>query len=95
MAKCIKKELAEAKISVPQGAFYFFADLKYYLEGMKRDDRDFCNRLLERRSVVLVPGSFFGANGAGHARVTFVSEPEKRIEEGVKAVAEYVFSFTF
>jgi len=95
MAKCIKKELPEAKISVPQGAFYFFTDLSYYLEGMKRDDRDFCNRLLERKSVVLIPGSFFGANGAGHTRITFVSEPEVRIEAGIRAVAEYVFSFTF
>jgi len=95
MAKCIKKELPEAKISVPQGAFYFFTDLSYYLEGMKRDDRDFCNRLLERKSVVLIPGSFFGANGAGHTRITFVSEPEDRIEAGIRAVAEYVFSFTF
>jgi len=95
MAKCIKKELPEAKISVPQGAFYFFVNLNYYLDGMKRDDKDFCNRLLERKSIVLIPGSFFGANGAGHTRVTFVSEPEKRIEEGIRAVAEYVFSFTF
>jgi aspartate aminotransferase len=95
MAKCIRKYLPEAKISVPQGAFYFFVDLKYYLDGMKRDDRDFCNRLLERKSIVLIPGSFFGANGAGHARVTFVSEPEQRIEAGIKAVAGYVFSFTF
>lgn len=95
MAKCIRKDLPEAKISVPQGAFYFFADINYYLEGMKRDDKDFCNRLLERKSVVMIPGSFFGDNGVGHVRVTFVSEPEERIEAGIKAVAEYVFSFTF
>ena len=95
MAKCIRADLPEAKISVPQGAFYFFVDLGYYLEGMRRDDRDFCNRLLERKSIVLIPGSFFGANGAGHTRITFVSEPEHRIEAGIRAVAEYVFSFTF
>jgi len=95
MAECLQKELPEAKTSVPQGAFYFFVNLKYYLERMRRDDADFCNRLLERKSIVLVPGSFFGANGAGHARVTFVSEPEDRIEAGIRAVAEYVFSFTF
>jgi len=95
MAKCIRKYLPEAKISVPHGAFYFFVNLNYYLEGMKRDDSDFCNRLLERKSVVLIPGSFFGANGAEHTRVTFVSEPEERIEAGIKAVGEYVFSFTF
>ena len=94
MAKCIQKYLPEAKTSLPQGAFYFFVDLKYYLDGMKRDDTDFCNRVLERKSIVLIPGSFFGANGAGHTRVTFVSEPEQRIETGIKAVAGYVSSFT-
>jgi len=95
MAKCIREYLPEAKLSVPQGAFYFFVDLKHYLDDMKRDDKDFCNRLLERKSVVLVPGSFFGTNAANHTRVTFVSEPEDRIEAGIKAVAGYVFSFTF
>jgi len=95
MSKCIREYLPEAKLSVPHGAFYFFVDMKHYLEDMKRDDKDFCNRLLERKSVVLVPGSYFGANAANHARVTFVSEPEDRIEAGMKAVAGYVFSFTF
>jgi aspartate aminotransferase len=95
MAKCIREYLPEAKLSVPHGAFYFFVDLKHYLDDMKRDDKDFCNRLLERKSVVLVPGSYFGVNAANHARVTFVSEPEDRIEAGIKAVAGYVFSFTF
>jgi len=95
MAKCIREYLPKAKLSIPQGAFYFFVDLKHYLDDMKRDDKDFCNRLLERKSVVLIPGSFFGTNAANHARVTFVSEPEERIEAGMKAVAGYVFSFTF
>lgn len=62
---------------------------------MSRDDKDFCNGLLERKGVVLVPGSYFGSNGEGHARMTFVSEPEERTKAGIGAVAEYVFSFTF
>lgn len=95
MAECIRKHLPEAKTLVPPGAFYFFVNLKHYLDDMKRDDADFCNRLLERKSVVLIPGSFFGANGADHTRVTFVSEPEERIEAGIRAIAGYVFSFTF
>jgi len=95
MAQCIKKELPEARTSLPAGAFYFFVNLNYYLNNMKRNDTDFCNRLLERKSIVLVPGSYFGAKGAGHTRVTFVSEPEERIKAGIRAVGEYVFSFTF
>jgi len=94
MAKCIKKKLPEARTSLPGGAFYFLVDMNHYLKGMRSDDRDFCNRVLERKSVGLVPGSHFGANGAGHTRVTYVSEPEERIEAGMRAVAEYVSSPT-
>lgn len=67
--------MAEAKTSLPQGAFYFFVHFGYCLEGMKRDNRIFCNGL-ERKNVVLATASGSGANGAGHTRVTFASEPE-------------------
>jgi len=95
MAKCIERDLPQAKTSLPAGAFYFFVDMTHYLDAMKRNDKDFCNRVLERKSVVMIPGSFFGANSAGHVRMTFVSEPEERISLGIKAIAGYVFSFTF
>jgi aspartate/methionine/tyrosine aminotransferase len=35
---------------------------------------------------------FFGDNGRGHIRLTFVSEPEERIELGFKKVADFVSS---
>ena len=46
------------------------------------------------KGVVVIPGSFFGEMGADHVRMTFVSEPEERIELGVKQIAEYVSSST-
>ena len=95
MEKCIKEHLPDAKTVRPDGAFYFLADMRRYLAAMDRDEQDFCNRLLYRKSVVVIPGSFFGEKGAGHVRMTFVSEPEERIEVGVKRMAEYVFSFAF
>lgn len=95
MEKCIKEQLPEAKTARPDGAFYFFVDIKRYLEAMERNDQEFCNRLLHRKSVVAIPGSFFGEKGAGHIRMTFVSEPEERIELGIRQMAEYVFSFAF
>jgi aspartate aminotransferase len=95
MEKCIKEQLPEAKTVRPDGAFYFLVDMRRYLASMNRDEEDFCNRLLYRKGVVVIPGSFFGEKGAGHVRMTFVSEPEERIEVGVKKMAEYVFSFAF
>jgi aspartate aminotransferase len=95
MEKSIKEHLPDAKTAKPDGAFYFFVDMRHYLAAMDRDEEDFCNRLLYRKSVVVIPGAFFGDKGAGHVRMTFVSEPEERIEVGVKHMAEYVFSFAF
>jgi aspartate aminotransferase len=95
MAKAIRQYLPDAKTVTPDGAFYFFVDMRRYLKSMDRNEEDFCNRLLSRKGVVAIPGSFFGANGAGHVRMTFVSEPEERIEAGMKRIGEYVFSYAF
>lgn len=93
MYKLIKEYLPEARTVMPDGAFYFFVDIKYYLEAMNRDDEEFANRLLYRKNVVVIPGSHFGEMGRGHVRMTFVSEPEDRIEEGVKRMGAFVFSY--
>ena len=95
MEKAIAQYLPEAKTVRPDGAFYFFVDMRRYLEAMDRNAQEFCNHLLNRKGVVVIPGSFFGENGAGHVRFTFVSEPEERIDQGVKRIGEYVFSFAF
>ena len=95
MGECIKKHLPEAKTTRPAGAFYYFVDMTSYLSKMQRDDEAFCERLLYRKNVAVIPGSFFGRGGERHVRMTFVSEPKERIELGAKAIAEYVFSYTF
>jgi len=95
MDKCIKEYLPEAQTVKPDGAFYYFVDMRRYLDAMDRDEEALCNRLLYRKSVVGIPGRFFGENGAGHIRLTFVSEPEDRIEMGMRRIGEYVFSYAF
>ncbi|MGA2791898.1 MAG: pyridoxal phosphate-dependent aminotransferase, partial [Candidatus Bathyarchaeia archaeon] len=95
MEKAIEESLPEARTVRPEGAFYFFVDMRRYLKSMERDEEEFCNRLMSRKGVVVIPGSFFGEKGAGHVRMTFVSEPEQRIEQGVKRIGEYVFSYAF
>jgi aspartate aminotransferase len=95
MEEAIKQYLPEAGLVRPDGAFYFFVDMRHYLELMDRDEQDFCNRLLTRKGVIVIPGSYFGSKGVGHVRFTFVSEPEDRIKVGVQRIGEYVFSYAF
>jgi len=95
MEEAIKQYLPEAGLVRPDGAFYFFVDMRHYLQAMDRDEQDLCNRLLTRKGVIVIPGSYFGDKGVGHVRFTFVSEPEDRIKLGVQRVGEYVFSYTF
>jgi aspartate aminotransferase len=95
MEKAIEENLPEAKTVRPDGAFYFFVDIKRYLKSMEQNVEEFCNHLMTSKGVVVIPGSFFGEKGAGHVRMTFVSEPEERIAAGVKRMGEYVFSFAF
>jgi aspartate aminotransferase len=95
MEKAIKENLPDARTVRPDGAFYFFVDIKRYLKSMEQNEEEFCNQLMARKGVVVIPGSFFGEKGAGHVRMTFVSEPEERIATGLKRMGEYVFSFAF
>ena len=95
MGECLKRYLPEAKTVKPRGAFYFFVNMSAYLAKMERMDEEFSNRVLYRKNVAVIPGSFFGSGGQQHIRLTFVSEPEERIEAGIRGIGEYVFSYTF
>lgn len=95
MYQMIQEYLPEARTVLPEGAFYFFVDMRRYLEAMGRNDEEFANRLLYRKSVVVIPGRYFGSKGVGHVRMTFVTEPEERIREGIKRIAAYVSSYMF
>lgn len=44
----------------PDGAFYFFADVHEYYKGGIANSTDFCNALLEKKHVAIVPGVAFG-----------------------------------
>ena len=59
------KEIPNIKINLPEGAFYFFPDIRFYL-GKKAGDRvietaqDLCMYLLEEHRLALVTGEAFG-----------------------------------
>lgn len=95
MREQIRRHLPEARTTTPAGAFYYFVDMSSYLEKMDRTDEGFADRLLLRKSVVIIPGSYFGEGGRQHIRLTFVSEPEERIRVGFEHIDEYITSYTF
>ncbi|HXX72157.1 MAG TPA: pyridoxal phosphate-dependent aminotransferase [Candidatus Acidoferrales bacterium] len=95
MVQAIAKYLPDAKTVTPDGAFYFFVDMRKYLTTMQITDEQFCSNLTKQKSVIAIPGSFFGEKGVGHIRLTFVSEPEERLDAGMKRIGEFVFSYAF
>ena len=95
MGNAIAKYLPEARTVTPDGAFYFFVDMRKYLAAMQITDEQLCGHLTTQKSVIAIPGSFFGEKGVGHIRLTFVSEPDERIDIGMKRIGEFVFSFAF
>jgi aminotransferase len=66
----------------PEGAFYVFPSIK--TTGMSSDE--FCEKLLKKQAVAVIPGNAFGKSGEGYIRVSYayslkhLSEAVKRIE---------------
>ena len=57
---------------VPEGAFYLFPDVR--ASGL--DSETFALRLLDECGVACVPGTAFGACGAGHVRMSYATSME-------------------
>ena len=69
----------------PRGAFYAFPEI-----GISRlDDLAFAERLLFEERVAVVPGSVFGARGAGHVRACYATSMEQ-IEEALHRIERFV-----
>ncbi len=60
----------------PRGSFYAFPSVA--VTGLS--DKDFALGLLEAEKVAVVPGTAFGANGAGFVRACFATGDEQLIE---------------
>jgi aspartate/methionine/tyrosine aminotransferase len=71
-------------VEPPQGAFYFFLDFK----GLKLSSNVICERILEEAGVGLTPGSAFGAQGEGFARMTIAASDED-VAAGFKAILDW------
>jgi aminotransferase len=75
---------------LPRGSFYAFPDIS--VTGLS--EKDFAVGLLQTEKVAMVPGTAFGANGAGFCRACFATsyeqliEASNRIERHVQSLAK-------
>jgi aminotransferase len=69
----------------PRGAFYAFPSVA----STGLDSLEFARRLLEDRKVAMVPGTAFGAAGAGFCRASFSTSYE-RIHEACERIARFL-----
>jgi aminotransferase len=69
----------------PRGAFYAFPSIAR--SGM--DDETFAQRLLEEEHVAVVPGSAFGASGAGFVRCSYATALPK-LEEALNRMERFM-----
>jgi aspartate/methionine/tyrosine aminotransferase len=74
----------KVKIIPPQGAFYFFLDLR----SLNMSSVEMCERILEEEGVGLVPGSAFGEQGEGFIRMTIAASDED-VETGFRKIVAW------
>ncbi|MEZ0393897.1 MAG: pyridoxal phosphate-dependent aminotransferase [Desulfurococcaceae archaeon] len=84
--------LPEARVMKPTAGIYLFPDLSPYLRRKGLDDVGFALELIEKAGVVVLPGSAFGPSGKGHVRITFATNNEDDIREGLRRMAEFLLS---
>jgi len=89
------KEIKGMKLNVPEGAFYIFPNIEYFLgksyQGKKINDAsDLCMHLLKEFNVALVTGDAFGAPNC--IRISYASSKDNlqkaaaRIKEGLESL---------
>ncbi|NAZ27254.1 MAG: aminotransferase class I/II-fold pyridoxal phosphate-dependent enzyme [Thermogladius sp.] len=86
----VRKYLPRARVAKPTASMYVFPDLSPYLAERGLNDLDFTVKLAEEKGVVALPGSIFGPSGVNHVRITFVTNDEKTVEEGIKLIGEFL-----
>jgi aspartate/methionine/tyrosine aminotransferase len=77
-------ECEKVKVIPPQGAFYFFLDMR----ALKMSSVEMCERILDEVGVGLVPGSAFGEEGEGFIRMV-ISASDEDVEAGFRKIVEW------
>ncbi|MDP3941970.1 MAG: pyridoxal phosphate-dependent aminotransferase [bacterium] len=77
-------------IVAPEGAFYLFINVEKCLNKKIKTSAEWCERLLEKEHVALVPGEAFLY--PGWARMSFATSMDV-LEEAVKRISRFVQNF--
>ncbi|MEM1902578.1 MAG: pyridoxal phosphate-dependent aminotransferase [Pyrobaculum sp.] len=80
----LRRYVPEANFITPSGSMFVFVDLSRYID----DGEVFAKMLLEKYGVAVVPGSYFSETYKAAVRISFVTESEERIEEGIRRIGE-------
>ncbi len=70
---------------LPKGAFYIFLDISPF----KLSSEEFCLDLLNKKKVVVVPGTAFGENGEGYVRISYAYSIES-LKIALDKIEEYI-----
>lgn len=84
LAYKLLKEMEGVEVVEPKGAFYIFPRITY-----AKDSNKFCEELLIRYKVAVVPGSAFGESGEGHIRISYATSKEK-LELGLRRLSDFL-----
>ena len=79
-------EIPGVRCAPPRGAFYAFVDVREMLETAGETDEQLAMRLLREYGIATVPGSAFGAGGAGHIRISYAAS-EGDLKVALEALA--------
>ena len=69
----------------PRGAFYVFPSV----ESTGLTEEEFCEQLIRKKRVAVIPGTAFGPGGEGHVRVSY-SYSIKHIKDALRRIGEFV-----
>lgn len=75
-------KIAGLAVDLPEGAFYFFVDVRPFGSSI-----EIAGRLLAQRRVITIPGEAFGPGGAGFLRISYAAS-EEDIRTGIRALGE-------
>ena len=76
--------------SVPDGAFYIWADISRYTN----DSMEFCRKLLEEKAVAITPGIDFGRNRTDQYVRFAYTQDIARLKTGMERLKEFLETMT-
>jgi aspartate aminotransferase len=87
VAAALRDVLPAAAFDMPEGAFFIFIRVDDYFDDNRSGSVAFCNDLLERTGVALVPGAAFGDDR--FVRLSYAI-PESEVLEAIRRMGEYL-----